>query len=113
MAQYVECPLPDGGVVIIESDANQGGVVKAGRLADMPEQARETFAQAAESTRKAALVILEQVRSLHEAPDTGEITFGLKASGKLKTLVVAKAGAEASYSVRLTWKRSETSSHGG
>jgi hypothetical protein len=78
----------------------------------MAEQARETFEQAAENARKAALVILEQVRSLQQAPDTVEITFGLKASGELKTLVVGKVGAEASYSVRLTWKRSETHPNG-
>jgi len=113
MAQYVEFPLPDGEVVIIESDDANSGVIKAGRLADMAEHARETFERAAENARKAALVILEQVRSLHQIPDTVEITFGLKASGELKTLVVAKAGAEASYSVRLTWKRSETSTNGG
>jgi Trypsin-co-occurring domain 1 len=112
MAQYVEFPLPDGGAVMLESDETKSGVVKAGRLADMAEHARETFEQAAENARKAALVILEHMRSLQQAPDAVEITFGLKASGELKTLVVAKAGAEASYSIRLTWKRGEGAQNG-
>jgi hypothetical protein len=74
---------------------------------EVAERARETFEQAAENARKAAVVILEKVRGLHSRPDEVEITFGLKASGELGSLVVAKAGIEASYSVKLTWKKPE------
>jgi len=105
MSRYVEFELPDGSKVIIESDEPSGGVVKAGRLGDVAERARETFEQAVENARKAALVILDRVRGLHDSPDEVEVTFGLKASGELNTLVVAKAGIEASYSVKLTWKK--------
>jgi hypothetical protein len=52
------------------------------------------------------------VRSgLADRPDEVEITFGLKASGELGSLVVAKAGVEASYSVKLTWKKAEANRH--
>jgi len=43
-------------------------------------------------------------------PDEVEITFGLKASGELGSLVIAKAGVEANYSVKLTWKKAEQGS---
>jgi len=105
MSRYLEFSLPDGSTVLIESDEAGGGVVKAGRLGEVAERARETFEQAVENARKAALVILDKVRGLHDSPDEVEVTFGLKASGELKTLVVAKAGIEASYSVKLTWKK--------
>jgi len=109
MSRYVEFTLPDGSTVIIESDEPETEPVKATRGGDIAERARETFEQAAESARKAALVILDKVRGLHDSPDEIEITFGLKASGELGNLVVAKSGVEASYSVKLTWKKTEAS----
>lgn len=104
MSRYVEFDLPDGSTVVIESDGPDGGVVKAG-LGEVAERARESFEQAVENARKAALVIVDKVRGLYDSPDEVEVTFGLKASGELNTLAVAKAGIEASYSVKLTWKR--------
>ncbi len=105
MSRYVEFDLPDGSTVVIESDEPDGGVVKAARLGEVAERARETFEQAVENARNAALVIVDKVRGLYDSPDEVEVTFGLKASGELNTLVVAKAGIEASYSVRLTWRQ--------
>ncbi len=110
MSRYVEFTLPDGSTVILESDGREADVVRGARPGELAKQATETFEQAAENARKAALVVLEKVRGLHDSPDEVEITFGLKASGELGSLVVAKAGAEASYSVRLTWKKAEPSS---
>lgn len=110
MSRYVEFELPDGSRVVIESDEPHGepsgGMVKAGRLGEVAERAQESFEQAVENARKAALVIVDKVRDLANSPDEVEVTFGLKASGELNTLVVAKAGIEASYSVKLTWKKS-------
>ncbi len=104
MSRYVEFTLPDGSSVILESDEREGGIVRAGR-GDTLERARATFEQAAESARKAALVVLAKVSDMSERPDEVEITFGLKASGELGSMVVAKAGLEANYSVKLTWKK--------
>ena len=111
MSRYVQFTLPDGSTIVIESDERETGVRKAG-AGEVAERARETFEQAAENARKAALVILDKVRSgLADKPDEVEITFGLKASGELGSLVVAKAGVEASYSVKLTWKKAEADRH--
>jgi hypothetical protein len=107
MSRYVEFTLPDGSTVILESDGREADVVRGARPGELAKQATETFEQAAENARKAALVVLEKVRGLHDSPDEVEITFGLKASGELGSIVVAKASAEASYSVKLTWKKVE------
>jgi hypothetical protein len=107
MSRYVEFTLPDGSTVILESDGREADVVRGARPGELAKQATETFEQAAENARKAALVVLEKVRGLHDSPDEVEITFGLKASGELGSIVVAKASAEASYSVKLTWKKTE------
>jgi hypothetical protein len=112
MSGYVEFTLPDGSSVFIESDDTESGTVKAGRLSDVTKQAQETFENAVENAHKAVLIVLDKVQELLQAPDQVEITFGLKASGELGTLVVAKAGIEANYSVKLMWKRAETTSNG-
>jgi len=109
MSRYIEFKLPDGSNVVMESDEPGSGVVKATRgIGDVTKQATETFDQAADNARKAALVILEKMRGLHDSPDEVEVTFGLKASGELGSLVIAKASVEASYSVKLVWKKEET-----
>ncbi len=107
MSRYVEFTLPDGSTLYIESDEpGPGGVVKATRgKGDVADGATSTFEQAAETARQAALIILDKVRSSgNYAPNEVEITFGLKASGELQTLVVAKAGMQASYCIKMTWK---------
>ena len=102
MSRYVEFTLSDGSTVIIESDEDESGVVKAG-LGDAVERAGEMFEQAIENARKSAMVIVDKMRELE--PDEVEVTFGLKASGELGNIVVAKAGVEASYSIKLKWKK--------
>lgn len=104
MAHYVKFALPDGSTVIIESDGSGGRIEKARGPKETVESATETFQEAVDNARKAALVVLDKVRQ-DNSPDEVEITFGLKASAELGNLVVAKAGVEASYSVKLTWKK--------
>jgi hypothetical protein len=55
--------------------------------------------------RRNADVFIKKVRGLSDPPDEVEVTFGLKATGELGNFAVAKAGAEASYTITLTWKR--------
>lgn len=109
MSRYVEFALPDGSTVVIESDEPEVGVAKAAIDAgEVTKRAGQTFEQSAENARKSALVILDKIRhGLSDPPDEVEITFGLKASGDVGSLVVAKAGVEASYSVKLTWKKAK------
>jgi hypothetical protein len=108
MSRYVEFTLPDGSTVIMESDDRETGIVKAG-AGEVLKEAGEKFEQAADNARKAALVILDKLRAeMTDKPDEVEINFGLKASGELGSLVVAKAGVEASYSVTLKWKQTES-----
>jgi hypothetical protein len=107
MSRYVEFKLPDGSTVIMESDDRESGIVKAG-VGEVLKEATEKFEQAADNARKAAVVILDKLRAeMTDRPDEVEITFGLKASGEVGSLVVAKAGIEASYSVTLKWKKEE------
>lgn len=118
MARYVEFSLDAEGTgsIWIEVDdeeaggesSGQGGVVKAGRRPDedaLVRKATESLSSAADNVRAAADMLISKMRSLAESPDEVEITFGLKASGELGNLAIAKVGAEANYTVKLKWTR--------
>jgi hypothetical protein len=57
--------------------------------------------------RRNAQAIIDKVKGLSDSPDEVKVTFGLKATGDLGNLAVAKVGAEANYTVELTWKKAE------
>ena len=113
MPGYIEFPLQDGGSILIEVDDAPGAPVVRGSLQEASrsgravlERAEQSFDQAVDNVRQAAGVLLTKLKSLHDAPDETEVTFGLKATGELGgSFVVAKAGLEANYSVKLTWKK--------
>ena len=108
---YIQFTTADGGTVLVEAADEQGelaGVVKAatrGERGAVVAQAKEKFEAGLAVVRQNADAFLQQVRGLSEAPSEVEITFGIKASGELGNFAVARAGAEASYTVKLTWKR--------
>ena len=64
------------------------------------------FDAAIDNVRDAADLLLNKLKSLHDAPDAIEVTFGLKATGELGgNFFVAKAGLEANYTITLKWER--------
>jgi len=116
MPTYIEYELENGGTVIVEvGDAvTQGGTAMGGGLEPVSvrgektvvEKAGQTFESAVSSVQNAANILLTKLKSLHDAPDEIEITFGFKASGELGgNFVMAKAGVEANYNVKLVWKK--------
>ena len=112
MTKYVEFPLQDGGLIVIESaeesEKGQAGFVRAGvgeTTKEALEQAKHTFDGALENVRKSSDALVKKLRSLSDPPDEMEITFSLKATAELGNLVVGKGGTEANYTVTLKWKR--------
>lgn len=102
MSGYVEFTLEDGTRILIESK-EEGGLVQAG-IGDKVREAGEEFLLGVQRASKSAQMVLQQVLK-DNSPDEVELTFGLKASAEFKTLVIADAGIEASYSLKLTWKK--------
>lgn len=112
MTNYLEFPLEKGGQIILEVDESEealskGGLVQASNATDkVLAKVDNTFDSAIENVREAADILLNKLRSLHQSPDEIEVTFGLKASGELGgTFLVAKAGIEANYTVKLKWTK--------
>ncbi len=113
MTDYIQFTSPDGNSMLVEVEedeiSSQQGVQKAG----LREMASKTIAVAQTSFEHAvqqvirynAQVFLQSVTSLPLLPSEAEITFGLKITGEIGNVAVTKAGGEANYTIRLTWKR--------
>ncbi len=118
MARYIQYQTADGGTVLVEVDDQaddlvpKGGVVQAGlvgeAVGDTIKEVGTKFEDAMDAVRQNAQTIIDKVRGgLTDPPDEVEVVFGLKATGEVGNFAVAKAGVEANYSVKMTWKREE------
>ena len=114
MTRYIKYQTAAGGTVLVEVEGEaalpKGGVVKAGRVGEAVQDAisevETKFEDAMDAVRQNAQTIIDKVRKgLTDPPDEVEVTFGLKATGELGNFAVAKATAEANYTVKMTWKR--------
>ena len=113
MTHYVQFNGIDGEVILVETDDPSASVSGVGRVG-IGEVVEKTITKAQNSLADALHVIgknsqafLAEVRRLAESPDEFEITFGLKASGEFGTFAIAKANAEANYTVKLKWTKAE------
>ncbi|MFJ9821012.1 CU044_2847 family protein [Streptomyces sp. NPDC101151] len=112
MAQYIEFGAGEGEAVLIEvsgtEDTRSDGTVKAGvrdRLQGAVAIAQTTLDESLTCLVRAnARVFVEAVRDVDPRPAELEVNFGIKATGEVGNLAVAKAAGEASYSVRMLWR---------
>lgn len=113
MKQLIEFPLEDGGTILVQVDepAPEGGVVKASRAGDVLKKASQTFESALDKIKPAAGAIIAKLRGLADPPDEIEVEFGLTLNAEAGAFV-AVAGAEANYTVKLTWKREDREEEG-
>jgi hypothetical protein len=104
--QLVEFPLEDGGSIIVEVEGTGGsvGVVRGVRQDEVVDRAKQSFETALEKLKPAAAAIIGKLRDLSEPPDKIEVEFGIKLHADAG-VVLAAAGAEANYTVTLTWRR--------
>ena len=117
MARYIQFMTSDGSPILVEVDeaevAPQRGVVKAGlkeRVQDTAgaavAMAQAAFEEALERVvRHNAQAFIQSVRSIPAPPSEVEITFGLKVTGEVGNVAICKAGGEANYTVKLSWKQ--------
>jgi hypothetical protein len=118
--RYIEFPLEDGGSILIETpdqqEKVQSGFVKAGQGEsgrDLAVQASRSFDASVENVRKAAELLVNNLRAISSPPDEMTVSFGLKASGDLGSLAIGKVGAETNYAVTLKWRKEDKKAEEG
>jgi hypothetical protein len=100
MAELVAVPLEAGGVIVVEMDHDQSGVVKAGRPGQIVAQATQTLEAALESVTPAAQSILAKLRQVQ--PHDITVEFGLKLTAEAGAVITKTAG-ECNLKVTLHW----------
>ena len=106
MKHLVEFPLEEGGSIVVEVDEPvlEDDIVLASKRGEVASKASQTFEAALESLKPTAGAIITKLSSLSSPPDEVEMGFGLKLSAKAGA-IIASAGTEANFNVKLTWKR--------
>lgn len=98
--------LPGGRQFVFEQDSPATGEYAAALgFAGAAHKSGEPveFAKALDTIRDAAGLLLETLVGLPQAPAECELSFGVKLSSEAGVLL-AKAGAEANFTITLTWK---------
>jgi hypothetical protein len=102
----VKFKLEDGTTVYVESaEAPRGssGLLPGGKGEHGDHQAI-SFDQSITVVRKMTAALIENLRKgQDQEADEIQINFGLKASGEVDGLVVARGGMEANFNVMLRW----------
>lgn len=106
MTQLIEYTVEDGQKVILEirDEYIGSGVQPASRGDGLLIKAEQTFDQALESIRPAAISIIKKLKKLHEPPNEIELEFGINLNASVGA-VVATTTLDANYKVTLRWKQ--------
>ena len=114
MSRYAEFVAPDGGLVLVEIEPGAAApppAVAKGlgeRAQGLVAEAQAAFEEALQrAVRVNANAVIGAVRDLPHPPHEAEVAFGLKVAGEAGTFAVCKAGGEATYAVKLTWRGGE------
>lgn len=110
MTKFIEFKTTAGPDMLVEVDDKElpAGIEKAG-LKDMAgktiSQAQEVFEQAIKGVIRLNVdTFYDAIRELPHPPTDVEISFGLKATGELNNFAISKLGAEANYTIKLSWR---------
>jgi hypothetical protein len=109
MKRLVEFPLEGGGVALVEvDDAAPGkGPGLVSRNDGVAEEAAMTFEKALGRIRPVANALLAQLSSLEAAPETVQVEFGIKLTGKAGAFI-CESSIEGHCKVTLGWQRQKT-----
>ena len=104
MGELVAVPLDNGGVIVVEMDYTEAGVVKAGRPGQIVGKAAQTLEAALDSVTPAAQSILAKLRPAR--PHEITVEFGLTLTAEAGA-VITKATSGCHLKVTLHWKRDD------
>lgn len=101
MVELMAVPLEGGGSLVVEVDAREAGVVKAGRPGQVAGQAAQTLQAALAPLIPAATAMLDKLREIK--PSEINLAFGIKLTAEAGA-VITKTGGECNFAVTLHWR---------
>lgn len=104
MSKIVEFSTAKGPVYVeVDDSESLHGEVLAANDSGVAAKAKKTFEEALQSVKPGIEEALALITDLIKKPSETEIEFGLKIDAAAGA-VFAKAGAEATFNIKLTWK---------
>ena len=102
-----EFPSQEGPVRVEVDEPPQPGQRPVARGDGMVQEAAQSFEQVTAGIRPIAEIVLAQITGLAQAPQSVEVSFGIKLSGQLG-VILASTTAEGNISVKLVWERGKS-----
>ncbi|MDP9792825.1 hypothetical protein J2S43_001337 [Catenuloplanes nepalensis] len=104
MPQLTPFELVSGRQIFVEVEDEQTVVRVGGRREAVTGDAASTLVGALSDVREAADEAISELSRMSAAPARIELAFGVKLTAEAKA-VIAKAGAEAQFTVTVVWER--------
>jgi hypothetical protein len=98
--------LDDGSQVLfeVEEHGRPPGPSPVSRLSETLDKAGDSIEQSLDSVKHLAGIVVRKLReAAPEAPNEIQVVFGLKVVAELQAFAIAKAAAEANYTITLKW----------
>lgn len=102
--KLIEVPLDDGGVVLVEVEEHEDGIVRSARPGEVVATAAESLQASLDRIRPVAGALVGKLRDLADRPEEITVEFGIKWSAQAG-VIVAQAASEANFKVTLRWAR--------
>lgn len=102
--KLIEVPLDDGGVVLVEVEDHEDGIVRSARPGEVVATAAESLQASLDRIRPVAGALVAKLRDLADRPEEITVEFGIKWSAQAG-VIVAQAASEANFKVALRWAR--------
>ncbi len=105
MSRLIEFPTEGEDVILVEVEetTRPDELLRTASQESTPARAAKKFEEALKPVNCIARKIIENLDSLTRAPDQAEVEFGLNLKADVGAFV-AKAGTEAHFKIKLTWK---------
>jgi hypothetical protein len=108
MSRLLEIPVDAGGSIKVEiEDGGAGHTMRGGdRGSELIERSSQTLEGSVGAIAPALRGLLDELRRVSSELSEIELELGLKLTGEAG-MVVARAGAEANFLVRVRWTRTD------
>ncbi|XVS61859.1 CU044_2847 family protein [Actinosynnema sp. CA-299493] len=103
MAELMQMDTANDSFVLVEVDDSDPGFQRASRQGAIIK-ATETFENALDNVKNAALSALDRMTSGPRQPDSIEIEFGVKMNAEAGA-IIAKTSIEGHLKVKMIWQR--------
>jgi hypothetical protein len=111
MTSYIKFALEDGTIVYvetIEATKNSGGLLPPVKGDSAADTTPVPFEKSFDAISKMAGMMVKKLKEgAASEPDEVSISFGVKASSDLSSLIVSRGGPDVNYNVSLRWRNAQ------